>query len=169
MTMSFHKFVIIETAGIAAMYAAINGSYTSWLWHELDPITLNGASGIAFDLAATPVWIAVVSCLLGTAGVRSKLLQGRVQMPPRTPYPAIFSMLPRGIFARAACLGAVAAMALSAPLWLLLQAGGGETLSLGAALLAKIGVTVLLSAVIVPVVIHAALPDVQSPQIAATA
>ena len=160
MTMSFRKYVAADAIGIAAMNAALNASYTSWMWSKLDPVTLTGANGIASDLAGTPVWIAVLATVFGTSAVRQKLGEGRVERP-LTRVPGILSMLPQGIATRAASLGVISAAFLALPLWLMMQTSGVGAVSLTAAVLTKVAITVVLSLAIVPVVILAAVDDTQ--------
>lgn len=163
MAIPFKKFVVAEALGIAAFNAGINASYTWWLWRSRDPLTLFGENAIALDLASTPVWIAVLSTLLGTVLIRQKLRDGRV-VAPTMHAPAILDTLPCGIVLRAIVLGAVSAVVLGWPLWLMLQASAIGTLSLTAAVLVKVAITAPLSLLIVPLVILAALADVQQPR-----
>lgn len=160
MAIPFKKFVVIEAIGIAAFNAGINALYTWHLWRSHDPLTLFGENAVAFDLASTPVWIAVLSTLLGTAFIRQKLRDGRV-VAPQMGAPLILGMLPSSIVLRALVLGAVGAVILSSPIWLMLQASTIDAISVAAAVLMKVAITVPLSLVIVPLVIHSALADVQ--------
>jgi hypothetical protein len=160
MSTQFNKFVVTQALGTAGLNAGINAIYTWGLWRSLDPLTLFGENAIAFDLASTPVWIAALSTLLGTASIRQKLRDCRVAVP-RTRAPAIFDKLPDAITLRAAVLGGVGAVVFGLSLRLLLHASGVDRLSLAAALVMKVAITVPLSLVIVPLIIFAALADVQ--------
>lgn len=168
MPTSFKRFVITEALGVAALNAGINAGYTSYLWRGLDPLTLFGANATGFDLAMTPIVIAVLSTMLGTSAIRQKLRDGRIEAPTIR-VPASLASLPNGIVLRGLALGAVAAIALAMPLLLMLQASAMATLSLAAAVLMKVAITVPLSLLIVPVVIFAGLADVQRRASAATA
>lgn len=160
MAMSINRFVAREAVGIAAFNAGINTLYTWWLWRSLEPLTLFDEHAIGFDLASTPVWIAGLSTLLGTAAIRGKLRDGRVAMPYRRA-PAMLDLLPSGIILRSLLLGALAAVVLAVPVRLILQLSAVETLSLPAAVLMKIAITVPMSLVTVPLVVLAGLADVQ--------
>lgn len=160
MPIAFGRFVVIQALGIAAMNTAINASYTWLLWRGRESLPLEGAGGIAFDLASTPVWIAVLSALLGTASIRAKLRDGRIGRPAMRPLP-ILGLLPRSVALRSVVLGAAAAIALALPLRWALQASGVEMLPLAVAILVKIAITAPLSLAIVPLVILAALSDMQ--------
>ena len=159
MTMSFNRFVATEAFSVAALNAGINASYTWWLWRTPDVLTFRGEGAIAFDLASTPVWIAMLSTLFGTASARRKLREGRVSSS-EVQLASLLRVLPQGTPSRATALAIAAAALLSLPLWAILQIVAPEVLSLGAAVLTKVGITVLMSLVIVPLVILAALGDV---------
>lgn len=121
MAISLRKYVAIDAIGIATLNAVINGGYTWWLRRSPDLLSLYGENGIALDLAATPVWIAVLTTLLGTAAVRRKVWEGRIE-GPRFTMPAILHRLPFAAVPRAAIFGAAAAVSLALPLWLALWA-----------------------------------------------
>ncbi len=72
----FRSYVVKDALLIAAMNAAINAAYTWSLWRHATPLRLLGPEGIATDLATTPVVIALLSALLGTAVARRKLAGG---------------------------------------------------------------------------------------------
>lgn len=160
MSVSFNRFVATQALGIAGMNAAINASYTWALWRGLQPLTLFGENAIAFDLASTPAWIAVLSTLLGTASIRAKLRDGRVALPLMRA-PNVPQLLPHNIVLRSAVLGGIAAAVFGLLLHLLLKASAMATLSLAGAVGLKVVITVGLSLVLVPVVILAGLADVQ--------
>lgn len=160
MTIPFKTFVAVEAIGIAAMNAGINALYTWCLWRSRGPLPIQGVGGIAFDLASTPIWIAMLSTLLGTVMIRAKLRDGRVVVPAMRA-PLVLDTLPAGVFARALVLGATAATVLGLPLWWALDASGFDEITLIAAVLTKVAITVPLSLAVVPLVILAGLADVQ--------
>ncbi len=47
MTMSFRAIVAAQALGVGALNAAINASYTWWLWRDLNPVRLFGPKAIA--------------------------------------------------------------------------------------------------------------------------
>ncbi len=160
MAISFNRFVVTQAVVIAAFNAGINASYTWWLWNPRDALPLSGAGNIGIDLAITPVVIAMLSALLGTVFIRQKLRDGRVAAPA-VALPAAFYAAPYGLVQRTVVFGLVAAVMLSMPLWMMLQASGIDTLPLADAVLTKVAITMMMSLLIVPLIILAALADVQ--------
>jgi hypothetical protein len=152
MAISFRRFVVLEATAVAAMNAGINALYTWWLWRSRGALPLNGIGGIALDLASTPVWIALLSTLLGLATIRRKLSSGSVRRP-RLQVPHVLRALPDAIVLRSIVLGAAAALTLGVPLLLALSASDAVSLSLAHAVLAKVALTIILSLAIVPIVI----------------
>lgn len=157
----FGSYVVKDALLIAALNAAINAAYTWYLWRHAEPLRLFGPGGIAVDLATTPVVIALLSALLGTAVARRKLGDGRVAVGPGTHAPGVLRLLPRGVIARSVTLAAAAVVLLALPLLGLLPSWGDGALTLGAAVGTKVAITVAMSLLIVPVVIWAALADAQ--------
>lgn len=162
MAMPFRIFVAAQALGVTALNAATNATYTWWLWRDLGPVRLFGPDAIAYDLASTPLLIAVLSTLLGTASIHQSLRSGSVAVPAMR-RAAVLQILPQGILARSALLGVVAAIALGVPVFELLQASGMDALPLGGAIALKVAITVPLSLLIVPLVVVAGLTDVQRP------
>ena len=160
MPVSFNRFVATQATAIAAFNAVINASLAWWLWGPRATLPLGGVGNIGVDLAATPAVIAVLSVPLGTHFIRQKLRDGRVAAP-RSAVPGVFHAAPYGLIPRTVVFGLVAATLLSLPLWTALQSSGIPALSLAEAILAKAGITVAFSILIVPLVILAALADVQ--------
>lgn len=156
MPMSFARFVVAETIAVTALNAGMNAGYTSWLWRRPMPLPLDA---IATDLAATPVFIAVLSTLLGTAATRRKLSGGRVAAPAALSGERWLVRLPVGILARSALLGILSAVLLTVPLLAVLGGADIATLPLAAAVGAKVAITVLFSLLIVPLGILAATVD----------
>ena len=115
MAISFRRFVVLEATAVAAMNAVINALYTWWLWRSRGALPLNGIGGITLDLAFTPIWIALLSTLLGQAAIRRKLSSGGVHRPAFY-IPHGLTMLPNAIGLRPIVLGPVAALTLGVPL-----------------------------------------------------
>ncbi len=160
MATSFKRFVITQAVVIAAFNAGMNAFYTWWLWSSREELPLRGADNIGVDLAMTPVFIAVLSTLLGTMAIRQKLRDGRVVAPARA-LPAALYAAPQGLLQRTTVFGITATAMLSIPLWMMLRASGIEALPLSDAILSKVAITVAMSLLIVPLVILTALADVQ--------
>lgn len=168
MSMSFRRDLVRDAVGISAMNAVINGCYIWWLRRLSPPWGVAGTDGVAPDLAATPIWLAMLTTLLGTGAVQRKLWEGRFR-EPESVIPAVLWLLPYRLALRAAVFGAVAAILLSLPLWTVLQTQASATLPLGYAIATKVALTVLFSAAIVPLVVLAALADMVSRPIAPNA
>ncbi len=160
MTMSFRRYVTLDVIGIATMNCTINAGYVGWLWRSSASLPLAGTDGIAFDLAATPVWIAVLTTLFGTRAVQRKLWEGRFREPGRR-IPGMFQLLPTNILWRVGAMGVLAGSLFALPLWLALHAAPMETLPIGQVIATKVALTAVFSALIVPLVVLAAIADMR--------
>lgn len=160
MAIPFNRFVASQALGIAAFNAGMNALYTWWLWRSQNPLTLFGLHGVGTDLATTPMFIAFLSTLLGTAAVRAKLADGRVAQPA-TRASVLLALAPEHVLFRSIALAVACGAFLATPLLLLLAASGVGEVTLVQTSLAKVAITVAMSLAIVPVVIHCALADVQ--------
>lgn len=160
MTMSFDRFWLRETIAVAALNAGMNAAMASWQWATGAPLSLEG---IAFDLSATPVFIAFLSTLLGTIGARRKLASGAVARPARLPGRSILAALPQGVIARSLLLAMVAALACAIPLHLMIGATDVDLVTLGQGVGAKVVITLVFSLLIVPIGLLAAAHDVLRP------
>ncbi len=67
---------LARDALLAAANAAINAACTWYLWRHDKPLRLLGPDVVVADLATTPMVIALLSALLGTATARRKLGDG---------------------------------------------------------------------------------------------
>ncbi|NIJ38333.1 hypothetical protein FHR22_003044 [Sphingopyxis panaciterrae] len=159
MSLIFSCFLVRETLAVAALNAGLNAAYTSFLWQGPASLTLGGPAGIARDLATTPIFIASLSTLLGTAAIRKKLASGAVAAPRRIRGAPVFAQLPRGILWRSLTLAIFAAIAFTAPLHAVLTSAGTAGLSLGAGVSAKVAITLLFSLLPVPIAVTAAGHD----------
>lgn len=155
MALIFSRFLVRETLAVAAL----NAAYTGFLWRGPASLTLGGPAGIAGDLAATPIFIALLSTLLGTAAIRKKLASGAVAAPRRIWGAPVFAQLPRGILWRALVLAILAAIAFAGPLHATLASADTTSLSRGAGVSAKVAITLFFSLLLVPVAVTAAGHD----------
>jgi hypothetical protein len=165
---SFERFLLKETLAVTALNAGINAAYTSWLWQKLSPLSVAGPTGIAIDLATTPVFIGFLSTLLGTTAIRKKLAAGAVAPPRRFLGDPVLRLLPMGIFWRAAVLATLCAIVFAMPLQLAIVATGITGVSLGEGVAAKVAITVLFSFAIVPIAVLAAGTDRRSNRVASS-
>lgn len=161
MPIPFRFYVAREAMLITAFNATINAGYTWWLWRHLDVVPLRGDGGVALDLALTPVVIAVLSTLLGTAALRRKIADGRIAVEPGTRAHPRLGHLPRGLMPRAAIVAILAGLLLALPLWAVLPALGDGALTPLDASGTKVLLTVALSLLIVPTLTWAVLADAQ--------
>lgn len=127
--------------GLAAINAGINAAYTAYLLQGAAAVPLFSDLGVGRDLALTPMVIAMLSALLGTAAARAKLGDGRVTMG-EVQAPDMLRVLPSGIVARSLFLAVLAGSFLATPMWLALQGTNVVTLSLAAAVGLKVAITI---------------------------
>lgn len=160
MTMSFRRYIALDVLILAATNSTFNAGYAWWLWSSSDAVQLTGDNGIAANLATTPIWIAVLTTLLGTAAVQRKLWEGRFREPAFV-IPRLLGSLPGNIAARSMTTGLAAATVLALPLWMLLQRLSLQSLPFEHAIIIKVVLTVLFTACIVPLVVLAATADMQ--------
>ena len=156
----FRTYVAKDALFLAALNAAMNAGFAFYNWRGRAQLHLFDEMRVAIDLAFTPAIIALLATLLGTAAARAKLSDGRVEVG-HVQAPSALRLLPRGIVLRALLLAALATVSLVMPLWLTLAVSGIAALSISAALVLKVLITVVMTLLIVPLVIHAALADVQ--------
>lgn len=158
MSTPFKRYVVKDAVGIAILNSVMNAAYTAYLWWGQAPVALYGEHRVALDLANTPMVIALLSTLLGTAASRAKLLDGRVAVGDAQA-PEWMRWLPNGVVLRALVLAALAGVMLAMPLWGALCASGVTALPLWGAVGLKVLITVVMTLLIVPVVIFASLAD----------
>ncbi len=160
MTVSFRRYLALDILALMVMNSTFNASYAWWMWHPSDFVSLTGNDSIAFDLAATPIWIAVLTTLLGTPAVQNKLWEGRFREPTFA-IPRLLGALPVKMAARAMTTGLIAAALLTLPLWLLLHQSALPTLLVEHVVITKVALTMLFTTCIVPLVVLAAIADMQ--------
>lgn len=155
--MKWKTYLIAQALGVAAFNTLCNAAYTAWLWRGESVLSLDR---IGADLAMTPIWIGLLSVLLGTPFVRKSLADGRMVGEARLrPHP-LAAMLPRNLIARGIAIAALCAMIFALPLALALPMLGDGLLTPAAAIGSKTVITIAFSLIIVPVVACATLADV---------
>lgn len=159
MSLSFDRFLISQTLGVAMLNAVLNAAYTTWLWRGPQQLFLYGPEGIGTDLVLTPVFIGLLSTLLGTAAIRRKIASGAVARPRSVPGASLLSLLPRSIFGRSAIFAIVCAMAFTMPMYLAMSQMDIGMLTLAEAVGAKVAITLVFSFLIVPIAVLAAGAD----------
>lgn len=159
--MTFRSYLLAPAFGVAAFNVACNAGYTWWLWRSGNGLPMAGPGGIGADLAMTPIWIGLLSVLLGTFFIRRAFADGRMlREADMRPHP-LLARLPRGILPRALVMAGACGIAFAIPLSFLLPLLGDGVLTLTGAVGTKVLVTALFSLSIVPLVVLAAVGDVE--------
>lgn len=155
--MNWTTFLMAQAFGVAAFNTLCNAAYTAWLWRAEQVLSLDR---IGADLAMTPIWIGLLSVLLGTPFVRKALADGRmIREAKLRPHP-LATRLPRNLVVRAVAVAALCGAILALPLAFVLPLLGDGWLTPGAAIGSKAVITLAFSLVVVPLVAHATLADV---------
>ncbi|MBT9292504.1 hypothetical protein [Prosthecodimorpha staleyi] len=155
--MNWKTYLIAQAFGVAAFNTLCNAAYTAWIWRDEPVLSLDR---IGSDLAMTPVWIGLLSVLLGTPFIRKALADGRMIGEARQrPHPLAI-LLPRNLLIRAVGIAALCGMLLALPLALILPQLGDGLLTQVEAIGSKAIITVAFSLVIVPLVAYATIADV---------
>lgn len=162
--MTFRNYLLAQALGVAAFNTAVNAGYAWFLWGGREHLSTGTASHlpldmIGTDLAMTPIWIGLLSVLLGTPFIRKAFADGTVLRATGVRPHRALRRLPRSIPVRAVVVAILCALALAIPLSLLLPAFGDGTLSSSGAVGTKIIITVVSSLVIVPFVVYSAARD----------
>lgn len=154
--MNWKTYLIAQALGVAAFNTLCNAAYTAWLWRGEAVLSLDR---IGADLAMTPIWIGLLSVLLGTPFIRKALADGRmIREAKLRPHP-LATMLPRGLIVRAVAIATLCAMILALPLALALPMLGDGLLSQRTAIGSKAIITIAFSLIIVPLVAYATVAD----------
>ncbi|MFQ6550219.1 hypothetical protein AADZ90_019910 [Aestuariibius sp. 2305UL40-4] len=154
--MTFRTFLLAQAFGITAFNIAINSAYTSFLWRNEPQLMLGD---IRADLVMTPIWIGLLSVLLGTFFIRKAFADGTMLRDAgRRPHP-ILRQLPRRILTRSVVAAALCAIAFALPLSLLLPLIGDGILTPAGAVGTKAIVTAIFSLLIVPLIVYATTAD----------
>lgn len=155
--MNWTTYLIVQALGVAGFNTLCNASYTAWIWRDEPVLSLER---IGSDLAMTPIWIGLLSVLLGTPFIRKSLADGRMISEAKLrPHP-LATMLPRNLLIRAAGIAALCGMLLALPLALALPQFGDGLLTQFEAIGSKVIITIAFSLLIVPLVAYATIADV---------
>lgn len=154
--MTWKTYLLAQTLGVAAFNALCNASYTAYLWRAAPVLPLELVGG---DLAMTPIWIGLLSVLLGTPFIRKALADGRMMNEAGLRAHPLAKRLPRHLFGRAIVVAALCAAIFALPLAIILPWLGDGVLTLTHAIGSKVIITVVFSLIIVPLVAHATIAD----------
>lgn len=160
--MKWKTYLIAQAFGVAAFNAVCNAGYTAYLW-QAPALPLER---IGSDLAMTPVWIGLLSVLLGTPFVRKALADGRMMEEAGLRAPRLAILLPRNLVLRAITVAALCAMLFALPLALLLPLLGDGILTQADAIGGKVILTIAFSLILVPIVAYATVADMQDTKVA---
>lgn len=155
--MNWKTYLVAQALGVAAFNTLCNAAYTAFLWRSQPVLSLDR---IGADLAMTPIWIGLLSVLLGTPFIRKALADGRmIREAKLRPHP-LAAMLPRNLLVRSLTIAALCAAILALPLAILLPLLGDGLLTPGTAIGSKAIITIAFSLVIVPLVAYATIADI---------
>lgn len=155
--MSWKTYLVAQALGVAAFNTLCNAAYTAFLWRSEPVLSLDR---IGADLAMTPIWIGLLSVLLGTPFIKKTLANGRmIREAKLRPHPLAI-MLPRNLLVRSLAIAALCAAILALPLALLLPMLGDGLLTPAAAIGSKAIITIAFSLVVVPLVAYATIADI---------
>jgi hypothetical protein len=155
--MTWKTYLIAQALGVAAFNTLCNAAYTAWLWRGEPVLSLDR---IGADLAMTPIWIGLISVLLGTPFIRKALADGRMIRESKLSAHPLTTRLPRNLLVRAVVVAALCAAILALPLALVLPMLGDGLLTPGTAIGSKAIITVAFSLIIVPLIAYATIADI---------
>lgn len=161
--MTWKTYILAQALGVAAFNALCNASYTAYLWRAEPVLTLDL---VGADLAMTPIWIGLLSVLLGTPFIRKALGDGRMMQEAGLRAPPLATMLPRNLVVRAIVAAVLCAAIFALPLALLLPRLGDGLLTQANAIGSKVIITVVFSLIIVPLVAYATIADMPATNVA---
>ncbi|MCA0278677.1 MAG: hypothetical protein LCH86_22005 [Proteobacteria bacterium] len=161
--MTWKTYLIAQALGVAAFNALCNAAYTAYLWRAepVLPLDLIGA-----DLAMTPIWIGLLSVLLGTPFIRKALADGRMMRDAGLRAPPLATLLPRNLVVRAIAAASLCAAMFALPLALVLPWLGDGLLTQVTAIGSKVIITIVSSLIIVPLVAYATIADMPATKVA---
>lgn len=148
MARSFARFMIGETAAVAALNAGCNAALAAWTWSSVAQPGLAADSLLITNLSLTPVFIAFLTTLFGTASARRRIDRGTV-LPPRRSL-AMLARLPHATLKRAGLLALISCLFLALPLAVLLPTVNVARFTSGQAVVAKVVITIIASCAIAP-------------------
>ncbi|CAH1689167.1 conserved membrane hypothetical protein [Hyphomicrobiales bacterium] len=159
--MNWKTYLIAQALGVAAFNTLCNAAYTVYLWRGEAVLSLDR---IGADLAMTPIWIGLLSVLLGTPFTRKALADGRMIREAKLRAHPLAIRLPRNLAVRAIAFAALCARILAIPLALVLPMLGDGLLTPGAAIGSKAILTIAFSLIIVPLAAYATIADMPTAQ-----
>lgn len=143
--------------GVAAFNTLSDSAYTAFLRRGTSVLPLDR---IGADLAMTPIWIGLLSVLLGRQFIRKALAGGLMIREARLrPYP-LATMPSCNLLIRAIAIAAMSGMLPALALSLVLPMLGDGLLTLGTAIGSKAIITIAFSLLIVPLVAYATVSDI---------
>ena len=154
--MTWKTYLIAQTLGVAAFNALCNATYTAYLWRAAPVLPLELIGG---DLAMTPIWIGLLSVLLGTHFIRKALADGQMMNEAGLHAHSLAKRLPRHLFGRAIAVATLCTALFALPLTIILPVLGDGVLTLTHAIGSKVIITVVFSLIIVPLVAYATIAD----------
>lgn len=157
--MTWKMYLITQTLGVATFNALCNAIYVTYLW---SPFRVLSIELIVADLAMTPIWIGLLSVLLGTPFIKKALADGKIMNSARLDAHPLAKRLPRHLLSRAFVTAALCAVIFALPLTLILPWLGDGVLTQSHAIGSKVIITVVFSLIIVPLVTYSAISDIST-------
>lgn len=157
--MSWRTYILSQALGTAGFNALCNAALAAFLWHGESTLSYDA---IGVDLATTPIWIGLLTVLLGTPFIRKALADGRMLREAGIrPHAALYH-LPRNVLLRDAVAAGLCGLFFALPLSLVLPLLGDGILTGAEAIGSKVIITLAFSLLIVPLVVYATTKDVRA-------
>ena len=160
--MTFRSYLLAQALGTVA-----NVGYTWFPWRGRTPLPPGTSylplDRIGADLAMTPIWIGLLSVLIGTVFIRRASADGTMLRDAGVQSHPALRWLPSSILLRSMVVAALSALAFALPLSLILPLAGDGLLTPAGAIGTKAILTLVFSLTIVPLVVFATIADVERP------
>ena len=157
---SFRAFFLQQALLAALINAALNFTYTWWMWSAHATVGTFTGTSVGYDLAATPAAIGFLCTICGTHVARG-YFRGHPGVVARLrSRPFWLKIAPRGVFARSIVATLAAGFVFGLPVLAVIAIAVPATISSMAACWTKAALTIGFSLILIPIALRAALDDV---------